>query len=420
MDKLVIWGGRRLKGEVSLSGAKNAVLPVMAASLLTDEVCVIRNVPHLKDVFTMMKLLHFLGKDIKLDRDVLVIKTRSKKSFVAPYRLVRTMRASFCVLGPLLAKRKKAKVSLPGGCVIGLRPVDLHIKGLSLLGAKIKIKEGYCYAEAKNLRGREIFLGGPFGSSVLGTANILMAATLAQGRTIIDFAACEPEIVDLTRVLKKMGADISGEGTPQLVIRGKKELSGFTHQVIPDRIEAGTFLVFSLVTGGSVRIKGAEPSHLGAVLDLLNKMGQRAKFKDSFLQIEKKGKFKPVNITTHPFPGFPTDLQAQFMVLLSLAEGVSTVTEKVYPDRFMHIPELNRMGAKISRFGAMAVIEGIKGFSPAEVMASDLRASASLVAAGLSAPGKTTIHRLYHLDRGYENLVEKLKKLGASISRCKE
>ncbi|RKY35212.1 MAG: UDP-N-acetylglucosamine 1-carboxyvinyltransferase [Candidatus Omnitrophota bacterium] len=420
MDKIEIFGGKRIKGRVKLSGSKNATLPIMAATLLTDEPCIIENVPHLSDVYTMAKLLIALGKEVKFEDHTLTIKTRSNKSFSAPYKLVRTMRASFCVLGPLLAKRKKAKVSLPGGCVIGVRPVDLHLKGLNCLGANIKISGGYCYANPKKLEGKEVFLGGPFGSSVLATANVMMASTLAKGETIIDFSACEPEVVDLARVLKKMGAEISGEGTPQIRIKGKKSLGGFKHRVISDRIEAGTFIVFSLATGGEIEIEEISPQFLGAVIDTLRKMNQKVLVKGFKLYVKRTPKILPANIVTLPFPGFPTDLQAQFMVLLSLAKGVSTVTEKVYPDRFMHIPELNRMGARISRFREVAIIEGIDKFSPAEVMASDLRASASLVAAGLSASGKTTIHRVYHLDRGYENFVEKLERLGAELRRTKE
>jgi len=330
------------------------------------------------------------------------------------------MRASFCVLGPLLAKRKKAKVSLPGGCVIGVRPIDLHLRGISSLGAKIKISQGYCYAYTKGLRGGEIFLGGPNGSSVLATANTLMAATLAKGETVIDFAACEPEIVDLVDVLKKMGSEIKGEGTPKIIVKGKKRLWGFQHKVIFDRIEAGTFMVFSLITGGSLLIKNAEPSHLGAVIDIVKKLGQKIEYRKEGIFVKSMGKIKPINITTLPFPGFPTDLQAQFMALLCLAKGISIVTEKVYPDRFIHVAELNRMGARISRYGSVAIVEGIEKFSSAEVMASDLRASACLIAAGLSAEGKTIIHRLYHLDRGYEKIEEKLKILGAEVKRIKE
>ncbi|MFC1515015.1 UDP-N-acetylglucosamine 1-carboxyvinyltransferase, partial [Candidatus Omnitrophota bacterium] len=294
------------------------------------------------------------------------------------------------------------------------------IKGLKSLGATIKISGGYCYASSPQLVGREVFLGSPFGSSVLGTANLMMAAVISRGATIIDFSACEPELVDLARVLKKMGADIRGEGTPQIMVRGKKKVGGFTHRIIPDRIEAGTFMVCALVTGGSVTIENMPATFAGAMIDALKNMGQRLELKGSNIYVKRNRRIAPTNITTLPFPGFPTDLQAQFMVLLSQAQGISIVTEKVYPDRFMHVPELNRMGAKISRFGPVAVIEGLKRFSSAEVMASDLRASACLVAAGLAASGKTTVHRLYHLDRGYENFVPKLRALGAQIKRGKE
>ncbi len=420
MEKLEVFGGNKLKGSVVLSGAKNAVLPIMAATLLTDEKCVISNVPNLSDVRTMIKLLNVLGKKVEFNEHKLVVENRNNKSFVAPYELVKTMRASFCVLGPLLAKRNKAKVSLPGGCVIGVRPVDLHLKGLKALGAKIDIDKGYCCVQGSKLKGKEIFLGGPFGSSVLATANIMMAATKAQGSTVIDFAACEPEVVELTSVLKKMGSDIQGKGTPQLIITGKKNLRGFTHNVVSDRIEAGTFMIFALVTGGSILVKGISPSHLGAVIDVLRNAGQKVEVKKDGIYVERRKTIQPVNLTTLPFPGFPTDLQAQFMVLLSAAKGISTITEKVYPDRFMHVPELNRMGANISRFGPLAVIKGGQQLSAAEVMASDLRASACLVAAGLAAKGKTTVHRVYHLYRGYESFIKKLKGLGAEIRRGKE
>ncbi len=421
MDKLEIIGGRKLKGKVKISGSKNAVLPIMAASLLTDDLCIIENVPRLSDVFTMARLLESLGKKVDFGQNILSITSRKSKSFAAPYRLVRTMRASFCVLGPLLAKRKKAKVSLPGGCVIGLRPVDLHLKGMESLGASIKISGGYCYAKAEPcLTGRHIFLGGRFGSSVLATANTLMAAVMARGETVIDFSASEPEVEDLTSVLKKMGADIKGGGTPQIIVKGRKSLGGFRHSVIPDRIEAGTFMAFAIVSKGFVTIENVIPKHLGAVIDVVKSMGQMVEIKGRKIKVKSGRKISSVNITTLPFPGFPTDLQAQFMVLLSLSSGISTVTEKVYPDRFMHIPELNRMGAKIFRSGPVAIIEGIKRLSSAEVMASDLRASACLAAAGLAASGKTTLHRLYHLDRGYENFTQKLKGLGAEVRRVKE
>lgn len=422
MDKLVINGGNKLKGEVTISGAKNSVLPIMAATLLTEETCVIHNVPRLSDVFTMVRILEGLGKDINFTGSTLEVLHVSSKKYSAPYNLVKTMRASVCVLGPLLAARKKAKVSMPGGCVIGLRPIDLHIKGLEALGVSIRISNGYCNAHLKEngLVGSEIYLGGAFGSSVLATGNVMMAAVLAKGKTIIDFAACEPEVADLAEVLKKMGAEIEGAGTPQVTIKGKTKLGGFEHSVVPDRIEAGTFIAFALATGGNVTLKNVVSQHLGAVVDVVRKMNHSVEIKKNKMIVKAKRKSNPVNITTLPFPGFPTDLQAQFVALLTQANGVSVITEKVYPDRFMHVAELNRMGSNIFRSGEVAIIEGPKKISGAEVMASDLRASACLVAAGLAASGKTTVHRLYHLDRGYENFVEKLHALGADIKRVKE
>ncbi len=419
MDKLIVYGGKKLKGEVKISGAKNAALPIMAATLLTDEDCILHNIPRLKDVFTMIKILEVLGKKVIFSGNTLIVKTESGKKYSAPYHLVRTMRASFCVLGPLLAKRKKARVSLPGGCVIGVRPVDLHIKGLSEIGAKIKVKNGYCYASAQELSGGEVFLGGIFGPSVLATANVVMASVFAKNRVVIEYAACEPEIVDLIKFLKKMGADIEGEGTPRLVITPVKALKGAEHKVIPDRIEAGTFLVFALITKSKISIKNFIPEHSGAVLDIVKRMKQSINVEDKVLRITNIGNMSPVNISTLPFPGFPTDLQAQFMSLLCLAKGISVITEKVYPDRFMHIPELSRMGAEIIRNGPVAVVNGGRPFEGAEVMASDLRASAALVAAGLAAKGRTIIHRIYHLDRGYENLEQRLAQLGAEVVRKK-
>jgi len=419
MDKLIIRGDRKLSGEVLISGSKNSALPIMAATLLTEERCVITNVPSLSDVHTMIKLLESLGKKIIFEQGRLIIDTVDSKKHVAHYKLVRTMRASFCVLGPLLGRLGKAKVSLPGGCVIGVRPVDLHIKGFMALGAKIKIKQGYCYAEADTLHGGEIFLGGAFGSSVLATGNVMMAAVLAKDRTIIDFAACEPEVVDLAECLNKMGAKITGAGTPRITIDPVKKLKGFTHNVIYDRIEAGTFLAFGIMTRSNITIKNVSPNHLLAVLDLFKTMNQEISSSKDSIKIKKIRNINPVDISTLPFPGFPTDLQAQFMALLCLAKGISVVTEKVYPDRFMHVPELNRMGAHIIRNGEIAIIKGNRVLQGAEVMASDLRASAALVGAGLSAKGKTTIHRIYHLDRGYDKIDMKLKKLGADVERKK-
>ena len=408
-----------LKGELTVDGSKNASLIIMAATLLTDEECRIYNVPDLVDVRTMIKILEVLGKKIEFEGGSLRITTKKSTPYVAPYRLVRTMRASFSCLGPLLAKRKKAKVSLPGGCVIGVRPVDLHIKGLKELGAEIKIEKGYCWARADKLRGKRVFLGGPFGSSVLATANLLMAATLAEGETIIESSACEPEISNLAMFLKRMGAEISGEGTPLLKIRGKKFLGGAEIEVIPDRIEAGTFIAISLATQSPLILKKVNIHHLTSILEVAKSIGAKISGRGDILKV-KPLSLKPTSITTLPYPGFPTDLQAQFMIPLILARGVSIVTEKVFPDRFMHVGELNRMGAHIKRAGPYAVIEGVKNIYGAEVMASDLRASAALVIAGLAASGKTEILRIYHLDRGYVRLEEKLKKVGAKIKRTKQ
>lgn len=419
MDKFVIHKSS-LKGTVELGGSKNSCLPVMAATLLADEECRIFNVPELSDVFTMVKILEVLGKDVTFVNNTLVVKVKKKKTWSVPYKLVRTMRASFCVLGPLLARYKKAKVSLPGGCVIGVRPVDLHIKGLKALGAELYIKEGYCVGQVKKLRGTHMYLGGHFGSSVLATANILMASCLAKGETLIEHSACEPELVDLAVFLKKMGADISGEGSPLITVRGKKNLHGAEFEIPSDRIEAGTFIAASLATKSHLTLKNVQSSRLTSVIETAKLMGAQIECDDSSLFITSPGDINPINITTLPYPGFPTDLQAQFMVPLSLAQGVSLITEKIFPDRFMHISELNRMGARIFRNGPYAIIEGVKKIYGAELMASDLRASAALVIAGLAAEGKTEVLRIYHLDRGYAKLEEKLKKVGAKIKRQKQ
>jgi len=419
MDKFVIHK-LSLKGSVEISGSKNAALPIIAATLLTDEECKIHNVPCLSDIKIMIKILEVLGKEINFEKNTLVIKTKKKKNYTAPYRLVKTMRASFCCLGPLLAKRKKAKVSLPGGCIIGTRPVDLHIKGLEELGAQIRVENGYCEAKAKNLKGKRIYLGGPFGSSVLATANILMAATLAEGETFIEYAACEPEIENLALFLKKMGANIEGEATPLIKVKGVKTLGGCELEIIPDRIEAGTFIAVSLATNSPLEIKKANPDYLTSVMEAAKKMGASIDVsKESSIFIKPPRNLNPVNITTLPYPGFPTDLQAQFMACLSKAAGVSLITEKIYPDRFMHVAELNRMGALIQRTGPYAIVEGRQNLYGAEVMASDLRASAALVIAGLGAERKTQVLRVYHIDRGYDRIEEKLKKLGAKIKREK-
>lgn len=420
MDKFTVYQSK-LSGKVKISGSKNAALPIMAATLLTDEDCIIHNVPDLKDIQTMIGILEVLGKTIEFDRNTLIIKTKKNKSFVAPYRLVRTMRASFCCLGPLLAKRKKAKVALPGGCIIGPRPVDLHIKGLRDLGAEIVIEKGYCRAKAPDLRGAHIYLGGPFGSSVLATANVLMAAVFAKDETLIEHAACEPEIECLAHFLKKMGAEIEGEGTPLLKVKGVKQIGGCEFEIIPDRIEAGTFIAISLATKSPLCIEGANILHLTSIVETAKKIGAKiTSDNNKNLFIEPTPRLHSVNITTLPYPGFPTDLQAQFMACLCLAEGVSLITEKIYPDRFMHVAELNRMGASIQRSGPYAIIEGRGKLYGAEIMASDLRASAALIVASLAAEGKSEILRVYHIDRGYEKIEEKLKKLGAKIKREKQ
>jgi len=420
MDKLVIEGNVKLKGEVTVSGAKNAVLPILAASILTDEPCLIKGVPDLRDTNTMVKILRSLGKNAEFEKGVVKITATKNITNVADYKLVSTMRASFCVLGPLLGKLKSAKVSLPGGCVIGVRPVDLHIKGLKALGAEVNIESGYVVAHARNLKGSTMYLGGVFGSSVLATDNVMMAAVLAKGKTVIESAACEPEVMDLAEFLIKMGAKIKGHGTPIIEIEGVKHLHGAEHKIIPDRIEAGTLIMAALVTKGDITLKNVAISHLGALIDKLEEAGAFIEKRDNSMRVCFRKKLKPVNVTTLPYPGFPTDMQAQIMSLMTITEGISLITEKIYPDRFMHVAEMNRMGARIQREGPHAIVEGVKLLSGAPVMASDLRASAGLVLAGLSAKGKTSISRIYHLERGYENIEEKLENLGANIWREKE
>lgn len=420
MDKLIIEGGVRLKGEVVVSGAKNSVLPILAATLLTDDACVIKGVPNLRDTNTMFKILRSLGKGADLDKGVVTVSAGNFSNFVADYKLVSTMRASFCVLGPLLGKFKKAKVSLPGGCVIGVRPVDLHIKGIKALGVDVRIESGYVIAKTNRLKGRHMYLGGVYGSSVLATDNVMMAAVLAQGKTVIESAACEPEVADLAEFLIKMGAKIKGHGTPIIEIEGVKHLHGATHTIIPDRIEAGTLMIASLLTHGDILIKNVNISHLGALVDKLEEAGAEIIESNAALRVRRKRGLKAINVTTLPYPGFPTDMQAQIMGLMALTPGISVITEKIYPDRFMHVAELNRMGAHIQREGPHAIVEGVKKLSGAPVMASDLRASACLVLSGLAASGTTSVSRIYHLERGYENMEQKLQKLGARIWREKE
>jgi len=420
MDKFIVEGGVRLKGTVEISGSKNAALPILAATLLTDEKSIIKNVPPLRDVYTMLRILRNMGVRADMEDGVVVVHPNGYNNCVAPYKLVSTMRASVCVLGPLLAKLKHAEVSMPGGCVIGPRPIDLHIKGLKALGADLKVEHGYIMADAKNLAGGRVYLGGKFGSSVLATANVMMAATLAKGKTVIENAACEPEVCDLADFLVKMGAKIKGQRTPILEIEGVKSLHGAEYSIINDRIEAGTFMIASAITGGDVLIKGANIEHLGAVIDKLKDVGVKITSTKEGLRVVKTGSIRPVDVTTLPYPGFPTDMQAQMMALMCMTRGISVITEKIYPERFMHISELARMGAHIILEGSSAIVKGVSKLSAAPVMASDLRASAGLVLAGLVAKGKTEISRIYHLDRGYHNIEEKLERLGVKIKREKE
>jgi len=418
MDSMVIEGPARLKGEVTVSGSKNAALPIMAACLLADGPCRIDRVPELADTQLMCLLLEQLGAEVaETDVGSLTIEITDNSQFLAHYDIVRKMRASVCVLGPLLARRKKAVVSLPGRCVIGVRPIDLHLKGLRALGAEIREEDGYVFAEADRLRGAQIFLGGRHGSTVLGTANVLSAAVLAEGRTVIDCAACEPEIADLVRFLNKMGARISGIGSPRLVIDGVESLHGASHTLIPDRIEAGTLIVAAAMVGDGVLIKNLCADHLGALLDKLREVGARIEIEGDACTVHPSPRLQSAEFATLPYPGFPTDLQAQMVALLAGADGLSLITEKIFPDRFMHVAELNRLGADIVKEAPTAILRGPQKLRGAEVMASDLRASAALVLAGLVASGKTTVNRIYHLDRGYERFDEKLRVLGVDVHR---
>ena len=421
MDRFVINGGNRLKGTVEISGAKNASLPILAASLLAEGPSTLRGVPDLEDVRSMMGLLGELGVAVARGADgALRVNVEDESLHHARYERVRRMRASICVLGPLLAKRKVARVAMPGGCAIGSRPVNLHLRGLRALGAEIDLDGGDIVATAKKLTGAEIFLGGPFGSTVLGTANVMMAATLAQGRTVIESAACEPEIADLADYLNAMGARIQGAGTPRVIVEGVEELTGVDHRVIPDRIEAGTFMIAAAMTNGEVTLRNVRLDHMLAVADKLREIGVILEPAGEGLVVSSSRHLEPTDVTTQPYPGFPTDLQAQLMSLLCLADGNSAITEKVFPDRFMHVAELMRMGANIRKEGPTAIVTGVKRLIGAPVMASDLRASAALVLAGLVARGTTTLQRVYHIDRGYERIESKLRPLGADITRQRE
>ncbi len=438
MDVFVIEGGRKLAGTLRINGSKNAALPLLAASLLTDEPVTLRDVPDLSDIRNMERLLGELGVEIESHNEeenalsTTRLRVVDQSEFHARYDIVRTMRASICVLGPILAKRGQVRVSMPGGCAIGQRPVDLHLRGLEALGAIITLEGGDIVAKSPHsgrLIGDTVFLGGPFGSTVLGTANVMSAATLAQGTTIIECAACEPEIVDLANMLIAMGAQITGAGSPRIIIEGVETLGGVDHVVIPDRIEAGTFMCAAAITNSTLTLTNCPLDAMMSATDRLEAIGvhvdptnQRSTL-DPLRQtctISTSGKLKPVQITTQPHPGFPTDLQAQFMALLCLADGNSVVTEKIFPERFLHVAELTRMGSSIHKHGTTAVISGVKQLTGAPVMASDLRASAGLVLAALASQGTTVINRVYHIDRGYERLEDRLASVGASIRRMNE
>ena len=415
MDKLVIEGGIPLKGDVAISGAKNAALPILTAVLLTDEPLHVDNVPHLRDVSTMLNLLMQMGVTTSLDeKGGVELRAAKITEPVAPYELVKTMRASVLVLGPLVARLGEARVSLPGGCAIGLRPVDQHLKGLQAMGATIEMAQGYMIARAKRLKGARICMDIV---PVTGTENLMMAAALADGTTVIENAAREPEIPDLAACLTAMGAKISGAGTDVITIEGVERLHGARHSVMPDRIETGTFLVAAAVTGGDVRLTGARPKTLDAVLDKLREAGVTIETGDDWIHVKANGALKAVNVRTAPYPAFPTDMQAQFMALNCVAQGTARVVETIFENRFMHVQEMQRLGADIAVEGNTAVIKGVPALNGATVMATDLRASASLVISGLVARGTTTVERIYHLDRGYERIEEKLSRLGARIRR---
>lgn len=419
MNKLLIKGGVILNGEVRISGAKNAVLPILAATLLAEGKSVVQNVPHLQDVTTTVALLGSMGVTVVVDETMSVeVDASTIETQVAPYELVRTMRSSILVLGPLLARYGHAEVSLPGGCAIGSRPVNIHIKGMQDMGADIEVKNGYIIARADRLKGAHIVMDIV---TVTGTENLMMAAVLAEGTTILENAAREPEVTDLANYLIKMGAKISGAGTDTMTIEGVESLQGATYKVVPDRIETGTFLVAAAITGGRVKVKDTKPHLLDAVLDKLREAGAKIECGDDWIELDMQGRRpKAVSVRTAPYPAFPTDMQAQFTALNVIAEGTGTIVETVFENRFMHVQELQRMGANIEVEGNTAIVRGVEGLNAAPVMATDLRASASLILAGLVAKGETEVHRIYHIDRGYELIEEKLSYLGAEILRVAE
>jgi len=434
MDSFRIRGGSRLKGKIEISGSKNSALPIVAAALMSSEKVTLHGVPRLSDINSMTKLIGELGCHVyrhePLSKTVgdgpdlngpLDIEVTDEKQCEARYDIVKTMRASICVLGPLLAKRGKAIVSIPGGCAIGDRPVDLHVRGLRKLGAEFRYEGGNIIGTVKGrLKGCRMYLGGAQGPTVLGTINVMCAATLAEGDTVLVGAACEPEVTDCAEMLIKMGAKIKGHGTPEIRIEGVDRLGGTQHRIIPDRIETGTFIMAAAITNGELELKHCNMDHLIAVSDRLEEVGIRCEQRDNSVLVSSSRRLNPIEMVTQPFPGFPTDLQAQLMALLCLADGMSVITERIFPDRFLHVGELNRMGANIRKEGPTAIVHGVKELQGAAVMASDLRASAALVIAGLVAKGTTRIDRVYHIDRGYEKIEQKLAAVGADIERISE
>jgi len=435
-ESFLIRGGTRLKGKIEISGSKNSSLPIVAACLLADGPTRLHGVPRLSDIDSMNKLIGELGCHVYRNEPTgpgigdgpalngpLDIEVRDEKISHARYDIVKTMRASICVLGPLLAKRGRAQVAIPGGCAIGDRPVDLHIRGLMKLGAEFRTEGGDMVGElpkGKRLKGANLYLGGAQGPTVLGTINVMCAAVLAEGTTTLVGAACEPEVVDCANLLKKMGAKITGDGTPEIKIEGVEKLTGCEHRVIPDRIELGTFIIAAAITNGELELKNCNLDHLIAVVDRLDEVGVKITRQNGTVFVNSTRRLNPAEMTTQPFPGFPTDLQAQLMALLALGDGMSVITERIFPDRFLHVGELNRMGAKIRKEGPTAIIQGVRELQGANVMASDLRASAALVLAGLVARGTTKIDRVYHIDRGYEKIEHKLRAVGADIQRVDE
>jgi UDP-N-acetylglucosamine 1-carboxyvinyltransferase len=437
MDSFLIHGGTRLKGSIEISGSKNSSLPIMAACLMAEGKTTLKGVPRLSDIDSMTKLLVELGCEVQrhepdaAQKDEalfhpplngpLDIEVTDEALCEARYDIVKTMRASICVLGPLLGKRNKAIVSIPGGCAIGDRPVDLHVRGLQKLGAEFRTENGNIVGEVRGrLKGCRMYLGGAQGPTVLGTINVMCAAALAEGETVLVGAACEPEVSDCADMLIKMGARIQGHGTPEIRIEGVEKLTGCEHRVIPDRIEAGTFMVAAAITNGELELRHCNLDHLIAVADRLEEVGVHISRQNGTVYVSSSRRLNPIEMTTQPYPGFPTDLQAQLMALLCLADGMSVVTERIFPDRFLHVGELNRMGARIRKEGATAVVQGVKEMQGANVMASDLRASAGLVLAGLVAKGTTRIDRIYHIDRGYEKIEQKLAAVGAKIDRIND